>query len=237
MSFLRSFIENIRKYPHKVALEFIDPPLRRLPYSELGVLVDRTAGYLQSLGTARGDRIALQLAKSLEFILLHLAAIQLGCIVLPLNPAYPLDELKYFLEDSGAKWFFTLKTNAEKYQSMLTDLPDLQECVFLDPSMPEEFQRIIRDFTKQEFTEYLPDDTTALLIYTSGTTGRPKGAEITHGNMRANLQALHEAWDWQPDDVLLHVLPIFHIHGLSFALHGALHAGTTILFMREFNAQ
>ncbi|MBI3170196.1 MAG: AMP-binding protein, partial [Chloroflexi bacterium] len=78
---------------------------------------------------------------------------------------------------------------------------------------------------------------TAVIIYTSGTTGRPKGAEITHGNLISNLEALHKAWGWQADDVLLHVLPIFHVHGLFVALHGALHAGATTLLMREFNAQ
>jgi len=80
-------------------------------------------------------------------------------------------------------------------------------------------------------------DDTAVIIYTSGTTGRPKGAEITHGNLSSNLQALHEAWGWTPDDVLLHVLPIFHVHGLFVALHGALHAGATTLLMREFEAR
>jgi malonyl-CoA/methylmalonyl-CoA synthetase len=74
-----------------------------------------------------------------------------------------------------------------------------------------------------------------VIIYTSGTTGRPKGAEITHGNLVSNLEALHSAWGWQPDDVLLHVLPIFHVHGLFVALHGALHAGATALLMREFD--
>src|SRR6185503_2879326 len=77
---------------------------------------------------------------------------------------------------------------------------------------------------------------TAVIIYTSGTTGRPKGAEITHGNLQSNLDALHAAWGWRADDVLLHVLPIFHVHGLFVALHGALHAGATTLLMREFNA-
>jgi malonyl-CoA/methylmalonyl-CoA synthetase len=73
-----------------------------------------------------------------------------------------------------------------------------------------------------------------VIIYTSGTTGRPKGAEITHANLTANLDALHSAWGWTPDDVLLHVLPIFHVHGLFVALHAALHAGATTLLMREF---
>ena len=254
MSFLTSFDENVHKYPDKVAIEFIDPPLQRLTYSELDGLVNQTAGYLQSLGLQPGDRVAIQLSKCLEFILLHLATIRLGAISLPLNLAYPPDELKYFLEDSGAKLFFTLESSKEKIQAILSDLPALQEYVFLDPSKPEEFQlRIAKhqqsgldtgfaDTAQSYSTTGLqspfssPSDT-AVIIYTSGTTGRPKGAEITHGNLISNLQSLHEAWDWRSDDILLHVLPIFHVHGLFVALHGALHAGATALLMREFNAQ
>ena len=146
MSFLNSFSENVRKYPDKVALEFIDPPLQRVTYAELDELVNRTAGYLQNLGLQPGDRVALQLSKCLEFILLHLATTRLGAITLPLNLAYPPDELKYFLEDSGAKLFFALESSKEKTQSILPDLPDLKECVFLDPSNPDQFQLLLTNY-------------------------------------------------------------------------------------------
>jgi len=240
MSFLNPFKENVRKNPNKVALEFIDPPLQRVTYAELDESVNRTAGYLQGLGLQPGDRVALQLSKSLEFILLHLATIRLGAICLPLNLAYPPDELKYFLEDSGAKLFFALESFKEKIQSILPDLPDLDQCIFLDPSNPEEFTSLLNDknaVTIRPSRHTDDSNDTAVIIYTSGTTGRPKGAEITHGNLTSNLDALHEAWGWQADDILLHVLPIFHVHGLFVALHGALHAGATTLLMREFNAE
>ena len=238
MSFLKNFTNNVRLYPSKVALEFIDPPLQRVTYAELDRLVGQTAGYLQSLGVQSGDRVALQLTKSLEFILLHLATIRLGAITLPLNLAYPPDELEYFLSDSGAKLFFTLDTSKEKIQAILPRLPELQECIFLDPNQQEQFKSLITKY--QSWISDSPVSnlsTTAVIIYTSGTTGRPKGAEITHGNLLSNLEALHEAWGWKPDDVLLHVLPIFHVHGLFVALHGALHVGATTLLMREFNAE
>ena len=241
MSFLNSFTENVEKFPDKVALEFIDPPLQRYTYAELNELVNRTAMYLQSLGGQPGDRIALQLTKSIEFILLHLATVRLGAITLPLNLAYPPDELKYFLEDSGAKLFFALESSKEKIQTILPDLPDLQECVYLDPSEPEQFQSLITNYIggfDAPLRSYsTTDDDTAVIIYTSGTTGRPKGAEITHGNLTSNLDALHKAWGWQADDILLHVLPIFHVHGLFVAMHGALFAGGTTKMMREFNTQ
>jgi len=247
MSFLKNFYENVRLYPSKTALEFIDPPLQRLTYAELDEWVARTASYLHDMGLGPGDRLALQLSKGLEFILLHLATVHLGAITLPLNLAYPPDELKYFLEDSGAKFFFALESNREKIQSVLPDLPDLDECVFLDPTRPEQFQSLITNSQHLSGTDagfatsvhpYSNNDyDTAVIIYTSGTTGRPKGAQITHGNLRSNLDALHTAWGWQPEDVLLHVLPIFHVHGLFVALHGALNAGATTLLMREFDAQ
>jgi malonyl-CoA/methylmalonyl-CoA synthetase len=242
MSFLQTFIENVRLYPDKTALDFIDAPLQRITYRQLDDLIQQTTGYLRTLGVQGGDRIALQLPKSLEFILLHLATARIGAITLPLNLAYPADELHYFLEDSSVKFFFALESSRQKIETVLSRLPDLQACMFLDPSEPEQFQARIRDHGSQAendrslSTPRVSDQETAVIIYTSGTTGRPKGAEITHGNLISNLNALHEAWGWSPEDVLLHVLPIFHVHGLFVALHGALHAGATTLLMREFDA-
>src|SRR5262245_37535715 len=146
MSFLNFFFENVKKFPNKVALEFIDPPLQRVTYAELDELIDQTAGYMQSLGVQPGDRVALQLSKSLEFILLHLATIRLGAISLPLNLSYPPDELKYFLKDSSSKLFFTLESSREMIQSIFSDLSALQQCVFLNPSTAEEFQSQINNF-------------------------------------------------------------------------------------------
>ena len=94
MSFLNAFTDNVHLYPEKIALEFIDPPLQRVTYAELDKLVAQTALYLKRLGVQPGDRVALQLTKSLEFILLHLATIHLGAITLPLNLAYPPDEVE-----------------------------------------------------------------------------------------------------------------------------------------------
>lgn len=244
MSFLQTFMENAHNYPEKVALEFIDPPYQRVTYRELEELVLRTMAYLHSLGVQQGDRVALQLSKSMEFILLHLATVRMGAITLPLNLAYPADELKYFLEDSAAKVLFALEAFQEKIEPILNRLPDLQECQFLDPTQPEKFLARINTYEPDRLyndrlllDRPISSDDTAVIIYTSGTTGRPKGAEITHGNLTSNLDALHEAWGWKPEDVLLHVLPIFHVHGLFVALHGALHAGATALLMREFDAK
>ena len=238
MSFLDAFHANVRNYPDKIAINFIDPPLQQVTYAELDEKIQRTARYLHDLGIQPGDRVALQLSKCLEFILLHLATIRLGAITLPLNLAYPPDELKYFLEDSGSKLFVALESSREKIVSILSDLTDLKQCVFLNPDQPDQFQSVLGKYGDAVSNSPVSNHSdTAVIIYTSGTTGRPKGAEITHGNLISNLQSLHDAWGWRPDDVLLHVLPIFHVHGLFVALHGALHGGATTLIMREFNAQ
>lgn len=238
MSFLNAFAENVRRDPEKAALEFLDPPLCRVTYEELERLSALTARYLQSLGVQPGDRVGLQLPKGLDFILLHMATVQLGAISLPLNPAYPPAEVEYFLRDSAARLFFAPETERQRLEAVVSQLPELQECVFLGEEGPRNLEARALPYQGAPLSlpTISPDDT-AVIIYTSGTTGRPKGAEITHGNLSANLEALHEAWGWQADDVLLHVLPLFHVHGLFVALHGALHAGATTLLMREFAAQ
>jgi len=177
MSFLNSFAENVRNYPDKTAIEFIDPPLQRVSYAELAELVSRTTSYLQSLELRPGDRVALQLSKCLEFILLHLATIRLGCITLPLNLAYPPDELKYFLEDSSAKLFFALESNKVKVQSILPDLPDLQQCIFLNPTESDKFISLITGYPRhgpETLLDQQPDDNTAVIIYTAAQRDAPK---------------------------------------------------------------
>lgn len=240
MAFLDNLENNIRSFPQKVALEFLEPPHLRTTYQELGGRIQRTAAYLRSLGIEPGDRVALQLPKCREFICLHLATLHLGAISIPLNPAYPPAEIAFFLRDSGARLFFCLHSSREQAGQILPELPALEKCVFLETSRPEHFELLLSEV--HPAAPSLPPATalagsTAVIIYTSGTTGRPKGAEITHANLSANLESLNTVWGWRPDDVLLHVLPIFHVHGLFVALFGSLNAGATTLLMREFDAR
>lgn len=233
MLFLDRLFQNIDAYPDKVALEFIQARgTRTLSYQDLGQQVIQVAAYLQHLGVGAGDRVAIQLSKSLEFIYLHLAAMRLGAISLPLNPAFPAGELEYFLSDSEAKVLFADSSMQASLRPMLTRLRTLHHSVFVDADKGLEFPGA-------QPLPPLPDnpDATALMIYTSGTTGRPKGAELSHRNLTANLTALHEAWQWQPQDTLLHVLPIFHTHGLMVALHGALNAGASVTLLEKSDAR
>ncbi|MCA9931280.1 MAG: AMP-binding protein [Anaerolineales bacterium] len=239
MLFLTKLHRNCRIHLEKTAIEYIQTDkIETVTFGQLEVSVQQTMAYLQSLGVRSGDRVALQLPKCLPFIYLHLAIMRLGAVTLPLNPGYPESELTYFLRDSGTTLFFADTAVQPQLAPVLATLPALKQVVYLQPDIPEQFQSLIATAGTSSLPDLPTDpDLTALMIYTSGTTGRPKGAQITHGNLTANLDGLHEAWGWQEDDVLLHVLPIFHVHGLVVALHGALHAGATAVLLSKFTPE
>ena len=226
--------------PTKIAIEMIGDratPSQHITYGELEQMVLRTMALLRIKGVTPGDRVALQLPKCPAFVYLHLAIMRLGAISLPLNPGYPQRELAYFLEDAEVRLLIAGGEARNVVLPLLRQLPTLHECVFVGCDGEDGFERLIAPYQPADAAAIaLPagPDATCLMIYTSGTTGRPKGAELTHGNLTANLASLHEAWGWRNDDVLLHVLPLFHIHGLLVALHGALHAGATALLMTRF---
>jgi malonyl-CoA/methylmalonyl-CoA synthetase len=226
--------------PERIAIELIDDPAKPpqiVRYGELEAMVLRTMAMLRQKGVQPGDRVAIHLTKGLPFIYLHLATMRLGAISLPLNPAYTLHELLYFLQDAEAKLFFTDALSPNAIQELAAQASSVQEIIVWEKGIGNAFERLIMPHREADAaTLPLPSDpdATCLMIYTSGTTGWPKGAELTHRNLTANLNSLHEAWEWQNDDVLLHVLPLFHVHGLIVALHGALNAGATTVLLPRF---
>ncbi len=230
--FLDDIAENCRAHAHKTAIQFIGG--EAVSYAQLAETTGRTAHYLRALGTEPGDRVAVQLPKCLPFIYLHLAAMQIGAVFLPLNPGYPPAELRYFLADAGVRLLFADNTKQAALAEMIPSLPALQEAIFIDADAP--WNDRVGSYTATPVSPPGDSEQTAMMLYTSGTTSRPKGALITHGNLTSNINALHAAWGWRADDVLLHALPIFHVHGLVVALHGALHAGATAELLPAFDA-
>jgi malonyl-CoA/methylmalonyl-CoA synthetase len=234
MLFLNRLQQNCQIYADKTAIEFQHSQnSEMIAYGQLEAVVQKTMAYLQTLGVQAEDRVALQLPKCLPFIYLHLAILRLGAITLPLNPAYPEAELTYFLDDSGAKVFFADASQQAQLSAITQKLPSL-EVIYLQPNTTGYFESLLT--APMDNLPQPPTDAhqTAMMLYTSGTTGRPKGAQITHGNLTANIEGLYEAWGWQESDVLLHVLPLFHVHGLVVALHGALHAAATTIMLTRF---
>jgi malonyl-CoA/methylmalonyl-CoA synthetase len=176
-----------------------------------GVFVDaiaRTATLLAAKGVTVGDRVAVQTEKSWQAVALYLATLQVGAVFLPLNTAYTRSEVDYFLNDAEPALFVT---------DAVALVTEAEGCA---PTV----ETVARD-----------EDDLASIIYTSGTTGRSKGAMLSHGNLAANALALHEIWGFTPDDVLLHALPIFHVHGLFVALHCAFLSGAPMVWLAKFD--
>jgi malonyl-CoA/methylmalonyl-CoA synthetase len=191
--------------PAKVFIE--TPDGRKVSYGDLEAGAARVAGRLVAEGVEPGDRVALQAEKSADGIMIYLGVLKAGAVFLPLNNAYTSAEVDYFLKDAEPRVF-------------ITDPASWVKEAMRHPPLEVSVSRTGGDL--------------ASLIYTSGTTGRSKGAMLSHGSLAANALALHEAWGFTADDVLLHALPVFHVHGLFVALHCALLSGCPMVWLPRF---
>jgi malonyl-CoA/methylmalonyl-CoA synthetase len=236
MNLTQTLLEDKSDLGDKIAIHF---NRRNLFYPDLHQRIGASAFALRSLGISRGDRVALLLPKGLEFIELHLAVLALGAVCLPLNPAYRPEEIAYFLFDSEANLLATYQEKYDELKKALIGFPDIPvlsidgEC----PNCISYSHLIARAPNDMDLPYPTTEGDLALLCYTSGTTGRSKGAMLTHGNLIHNLQALNQAWQWSDRDILLHALPLFHIHGLVVALHGCLLAGASLILLDRFDPQ
>jgi malonyl-CoA/methylmalonyl-CoA synthetase len=198
-----------------------------LTYGDLDARARRCAGRLRELGVEPGDRVAIATAEKLPFLAAHLGSLYAGAVSLPLNPRFTRGELHYFLEDSGAKVAVAGLEQVPVIEAMRAELTELR-AVIPDTdawSAPE------RSFSE---TAVAPG-AACLMLYSSGTTGRPKGVVHTQANLASSLRALQECWRFTPDDVLVNALPLFHIHGLSFATQLSLLTGSCMLMEESFH--
>lgn len=234
MLFLERLRRNCLQHGSKTAIEFrgLDST-QRISYDSLWQRTAATAEWLAAQGVCPGDRVAVCLPKSLPAIELHLAACRMGAVSIPLNPAYSAPELEYLLEDSRARVLVTTRRHLGQAGAGALAVDSPTRIVAVDP---DSFPRPLPDSTVSLDEVKLSHESPALMLYTSGTTGHPKGALMSHGSLTANIDMLGQAWQWSSDDVLLHVLPMFHVHGLLVALHGALHAGASAVVRAAFDA-
>ena len=199
----------------------------------------RFAGRLVALGVEPGDRVAVQVEKSIEAVILYLATVRAGAVFLPLNTAYTAAEIGYFLGDAEPRLFICDPTKADALVPVAKAAGARLETMGRWREGADDNGTLLGDalHDRTDFeTVRRTDDDLAAILYTSGTTGRSKGAMLTHRNLRSNAETLVEAWRFRPDDMLIHALPIFHTHGLFVATNCVLGSGSAMHFMERFDA-
>lgn len=218
--------------PDRILLETPDGPA--LTYGGMLDATARIAHLLVASGVAPGDRVAVQVEKSIEALLLYLACVRAGAVFLPLNIAYTDTELDYFIQDARPCLVVVDPARVEGVvpiaygvdATLLTLGADGRGSLMAGAAeQASDFEDVARG----------PDDLAAIL-YTSGTTGRSKGAMLSHENLASNARVLVDYWRFTPDDVLIHALPIFHTHGLFVATNTVLSAGASMIFLPRFDA-
>lgn len=201
-------------------------------YLKLVEEIEMSAGLITALGLKRGDVLGFQVPRGPHWIPLFLGALSQGVTVLLLNDSYTAHELGYYLLDAQVR---VALIPLEKHSSLHERLSELggAKIELIDS---QELEPHRHAYTPRVPLQDLCAEELAVLAYTSGTTGRPKGARIRHRDLMGTLHALHEAWEWSPNDRLIHTLPLFHIHGLFVAALGSLWAGATLILLPRFEA-
>ena len=203
-----------------------------------GDMLDRTAQLANALvlaGVEPGDRVAAQVEKTVENLLLYLATLRAGAVYLPLNTAYTLAELDYFIGDAEPK----LVVCDPAKRDGLAEVASKRGVASVE-TLDAKGQGSLIDVAAKAPTNFADvpreDDDLAAILYTSGTTGRSKGAMLTHRNLASNAETLREYWRFTDEDILLHALPIYHTHGLFVASNTLMFAGGAMIFLSKFDA-
>ncbi|WP_390344234.1 malonyl-CoA synthase [Variovorax boronicumulans] len=192
------------------------------------------ANLLDGLKLEKGARVAVQVEKSVEAMLLYLATLRAGYVFLPLNTAYQSAEIEYFIGNAEPAVVVCTGRNAAWVRPIAEAAGTRHVFTLDDDRTGTLLDAAARCSDRHTVALKKPDDLAAIL-YTSGTTGRSKGAMLTHRNLLSNAEVLKDYWGWTKGDVLIHALPIFHVHGLFVALHGALLNGSKILWFSKFD--
>jgi malonyl-CoA/methylmalonyl-CoA synthetase len=217
-----------------IAVQAIDGPALGYTWRDLDRATAMLANLLVSLDLPANARIAVQTEKSVEALMLYLAVLRAGLVYLPLNTAYQASEIEYFVGNaepsvvvcSGKNFGWVSKIAFKAGTKNVFTLNDDRTGSLLDRAALQSDRHVAAP---------RKGDDLAAILYTSGTTGRSKGAMLSHGNLLSNALALKTYWGWRSGDVLIHALPIFHVHGLFVAIHGALLNGSKMLWLGKFD--
>lgn len=228
------FSEHFPADPSAIFLD--DTNGRHMRYAEVSPRSGQLLTVLQDVDVEKGDRVVVQVDKSIEAVLLYLACLRAGAIYIPLNTAYTASEIRYFLEDAAPRLFVCSPENRVALEPVAA-AAQVPTVMSLGRQGDGDLLEAVASAAASEQVVDLDGSDLAAILYTSGTTGRSKGAMLSHNNLASNARVLHDYWRWRPDDVLLHALPIFHVHGLFVALHCALLGGSRVIFMPRFDVR
>ncbi|MGQ0686029.1 malonate--CoA ligase [Bradyrhizobium sp.] len=219
--------------PARLAIEELDGT--RITYADLIARAGQMANVLVSRGVKVGDRVAAQTEKSVPALVLYLATVRAGAVYLPLNTAYTLNELEYFIGDAEPSLVVCDPAKAEGIGRIAAKVGARVETLGADGkgSLTDAAGKASSDFT----TVPRGNDDLAAILYTSGTTGRSKGAMLSHDNLASNSLSLVGYWRFTEDDVLIHALPIYHTHGLFVASNVTLFARASMIFLPKFDPE
>src|SRR3954469_10980297 len=219
--------------PKRLAIETVDG--QRISYGDLIARAGQTANVLVARGVKPGDRVAAQTEKSVPGLVLYLATVRAGAVYLPLNTAYTLNELDYFITDAEPSLVVCDPSKAEGIAAIAAKVGAKVETLGADgkgslteaaAAMQPEFDTVARG-----------NDDLAAILYTSGTTGRSKGAMLSHDNLASNSLSLVGYWRFTDKDVLIHALPIYHTHGLFVASNVTLFARASMIFLPKLDPE
>ena len=219
--------------PARLAIETVDG--QRITYGDLIARAGQTANVLVARGVKPGDRVAAQTEKSVPGLVLYLAAVRAGAVYLPLNTAYTLNELEYFITDAEPSLVVCDPAKADGIGAIAAKVGAKVETLGADGkgSLTDAAATAKPDFA----TVPRENDDLAAILYTSGTTGRSKGAMLSHDNLASNSLALVDYWRFTDKDVLIHALPIYHTHGLFVASNVTLFARASMIFLPKFDPE
>jgi malonyl-CoA/methylmalonyl-CoA synthetase len=205
----------------------------QITYSSLRQISNRVANALIEMGLKKGERVILFMPKSMEQVVFHLGVQKVGAISVILNSGFKKDEMDYFLKDTDAKMVIVGK----KEEALIRSIDEERLTLSIDTGTPFTEEKLFPGYSSQRFEADTSSHDPALLIYTSGTTGQPKGAILTQQNLIEDAKNIIHIWEITEKDVICHALPLFHVHGLCFALHTSLITGASIVMCDEFSPE
>src|SRR6059058_5639341 len=219
--------ESAQRHAERPALKLDDTVIS---YAALDDATARVAGLLRERGIGAGDRVGVMLPNVPYFPIAYYGVLRAGGTVVPMNVLLKGREVKFYLEDPGAKWLFAWGDMAEAAEKGAEEAG--AEVILVKPG---EFEQLLGEAEADHDVAERDGSDTAVILYTSGTTGQPKGAELTHDNMISNARASHSLFETDENDVVLGALPLFHSFGQTCCMNTGAVAGGTLTFIPRFD--